>query len=247
VTLNNYGGTCNTISPAWVKLFLESEDPPRPAARALRSLKAEQAFADGAHRPYLHLVDGGVSDNVAMRSVLDSLEILESLQEGGLPTPLDSVKRIIVFVVNSVSSPPTNWDESENPPGTVDILLKAAGTPIDAFSYESVELLRDTAARWRTLRRIRKSAAYAANKDPAVAAALRVPDAEIYAIDVSFPALKDKAEFDYLNRLPTSFVLPAEAVDRLRAAAGTIIMASAEFQRLLKDVGAKVVGDTSIQ
>jgi NTE family protein len=247
VTINNYGGTCKYTTPVWAKPFLESAQPPRPAARALRSLKAEQALADSVHRPYLHLVDGGVSDNVGMRAVLDALEILEALHDVGLPTPLDSVKRIIVFVVNSLSSPPTNWDESENPPGTVDILLKAAGTPIDAFSYESVELLRDNAARWQTLRLIRSSAAYAANKDPAVAAAVRVPDAEIYAIDVSFPALKDKAEFDYLNQLPTSFVLPAEAVDRLRAAAGTIITASAEFQRLLKDVGAKVVPDSSIQ
>ena len=247
VTINNYGGTCRYATPVWAKPFLESAQPPRPAARALRSLKAEQAFADSAHRPYLHLVDGGVSDNVAMRSVLDALEILESLHEAGLTTPLDRAKRIIVFVVNSVSSPPTNWDESEDPPGTLDILLKAAGTPIDAFSYESVELLRDTAAQWRTLRLIRNSPAYAANKDPAVAAALRVPDAEIYAIDVSFPALKDKAEFDYLNRLPTTFSLPAEAVDRLRAAAGTIIMASTEFQRLLKDVGAKIVTDSTIQ
>ena len=81
----------------------------------------------------------------------------------------------------------------------------------------------------------------AANKDPVVATALRVPNAEIYAIDVSFQALKDKAEFDYLNQQPTSFVLPAEAVDRLRAAAGTIILASPEFQRLLKDVGARIV------
>ena len=79
------------------------------------------------------------------------------------------------------------------------------------------------------------------NTDPAVAAATRVPDAEIYAIDVSFPALADKAELDYLNRQPTSFVLPAEAVDRLRAAAGTIILASPEFKRLLKDVGASIV------
>jgi NTE family protein len=81
----------------------------------------------------------------------------------------------------------------------------------------------------------------AANKDPAVAHALRIPDAEIYAIDVSFPALKDKAELDYLNQQPTSFVLTPEAVDRLRAAAGTIIADSPEFKRLLKDVGAKVV------
>lgn len=42
-----------------------------------------------------------------------------------------------------------------------------------------------------------------ANKDPAVAAALRTPNAEIYAIDVSFPALKDKAGLDYLNQQPT--------------------------------------------
>ena len=78
---------------------------------------------------------------------------------------------------------------------------------------------------------------------PVVAKALRVPKAEIYAIDVSFAALADKAEFDYLNQQPTSFVLPPEAVDRLRAAPRTIILASPEFQRLLKDIDAKVVAD----
>jgi len=243
ITINNYGGTCNTVVPAWVKLFIESADPPRPAARVIRSLKQTAAYGDSVHRPYLHLVDGGVSDNVGMRGVLDALEAVEALHDIGLPTPLDRVRRIIVFIVNSLSSPPTNWDESETPPGTLDILLKATGVPIDHFSYESAELLKDTAARWQTLRLIRDSAAMAANKDPAVAAALRVPNAEIYAIDVSFPALKDKAELAYLNQQPTSFVLPAEAVDRLRAAAGTIIMDSPEFKRLLKDVGAKIVAD----
>ncbi len=243
VTINNYGGTCNASTPDWVKPFLDSDNPPRPAARAIRSLRAEQAFHDSVHRPYLHLVDGGISDNVGMRAVLDALEILEALHDSGLPSPLDGARRIIVISVNSLSSPPTTWDESEAPPGTVDILLKAAGTPIDAFSYETVERLRDTAARWQTLRRIRSSPAYAANKDPAVSATLRVPEAEIYAIDVSFPRLKDKAELDYLNRQPTSFVLPAEAVDRLRAAAGAILLDSPDFKRLLKDVGARVAAE----
>jgi NTE family protein len=99
--------------------------------------------------------------------------------------------------------------------------------------------------RWKTMRRIRDSAAMAGNKDPVIAEALRVPEAEIYAIDVSFPRLKDKAELDYLNQQPTSFVLPPEAVDRLRAAAGTIIVESPEFQRLLKDVGATIVTNSS--
>jgi NTE family protein len=76
---------------------------------------------------------------------------------------------------------------------------------------------------------------------------LRVPNAHIYAIDVSFAALADEAEVDYLNRQPTSFTLPDEAVDRLRAAAGRIIEASPEFRRLLKDTGARVLAPSPAQ
>ena len=38
VTLNNYGGTCNATNPAFLKPFLDTDNPPRPAARAIRSL-----------------------------------------------------------------------------------------------------------------------------------------------------------------------------------------------------------------
>jgi len=241
VTLDNHGGRCGTEPSALLKPFLDADEPPRPAARAVRTLRAEEDFRDSTRRPFLHLVDGGVSDNVGMRGVLDTLEISEALNEAGRPSPLDGKRRVIVFIVNSVSSPPTDWDLSESPPGSVQVLLKATGTPIDAFSFEAVELLRDTAARWNTMRKVRNSAAMAANKDPAVAAALRAPDAEIFAIDVSFAALKDPAEREYLNLQPTTFVLSDGAVDRLRAAAGKIIADSPEFQRLLKDLGAKVM------
>jgi predicted acylesterase/phospholipase RssA len=106
VTLNNYGGTCNADVPAWVKMFTQSDNPPRPAARAIRELNEGQALADGVNRPYIHLVDGGISDNVGMRGVLDALQLLEALHAAGVPTPLDHVKRIVVLVVNSLSSPP---------------------------------------------------------------------------------------------------------------------------------------------
>src|SRR5207342_1935409 len=128
-----------------------------------------------------------------MRGVLDALEFLEALHDAGQPTPLDRVKRIIVFVVNSLSSPPTNWDQSESPPGTVDVLLKATGVPIDHYSYEAVELLKDIAARWQQVRKIRDLAKCSAHKNSPVCAATPVPNAEIYAIDVSFAALKDRA------------------------------------------------------
>ncbi|MGO4763790.1 patatin-like phospholipase family protein [Cupriavidus sp. 2KB_3] len=241
ITLNNYGGNCGYAPPDWIKPFINAENPPRPAARATRHLKEEAEFGAGSDRPFLHLVDGGVSDNLGMRSVLDTMELMEALHMIGQHTPLDQIRRIVVFVVNSLSVPKTEWDRSESPPGTLEILVKATGVPIDHYSYEATELLKDSQARWQSMRQIRQSAAFAANKDEAIAKALRTPDATIYAIDVSFAQLEDKAELAYLNELPTSFSLPAEAVDRLRAAAGKIIMTSPDFRRLLKDAGAAIV------
>ena len=185
-----------------------------------------------------------MSDNLGMRGVLDALEFLEALHDAGLPTPLDHVRRIIVFVVNSLSSPPTNWDESERPPGTLDILLKATGVPIDHYSYEAVELLKDIAARWRTARRIRELAGCSANNDsPVCAASTGSRRRRSMPSTCRLPSFPTRRSALYLNQQPTSFVLPAEAVDRLRAAAGTIIPASPEFQRLLKDVGATKIAE----
>ena len=245
VTLDNYGGTCNYAAPPWLQQTKGSVSAPLASTRAQREVRERLAFADGAYRPYIHLVDGGVSDNVGMRSVLTVLELMEAAQRAGEPTPLERARRIVVFVVNSVSAPRTHWEESETPPGIVSTLLQASSVPIDHYSYESIDLLRDKQARWQSLRRLRQSAAFARSKDPAIAAELKGPEVDIFAIDVSFGALQDQAEFEYLNGLPTTFVLPEEAVDRLRAAAATIILASPEFQRLLKEIGAKIVSEPS--
>ncbi|MDO8695421.1 MAG: hypothetical protein Q7J51_15105 [Sheuella sp.] len=122
--------------------------------------------------------------------------------------------------MNSLSKPKTNWDKSESPPSTIDMLLKATGTPIDHFSFEAVKQLKVMSDYLENMKQIRNSAAMKANKDSKVAAAVHSQGAEIFVIDVLFPALKDEAERDYLNQQPTSFVLPDEAIDRLRKAAG---------------------------
>ncbi|MBV8361660.1 MAG: patatin-like phospholipase family protein, partial [Deltaproteobacteria bacterium] len=216
-------------------------NPPRPAARALNRLHELQELDNGAEDPYFHLVDGGISDNLGLRSVLDVLETFEALHEAGQPTPLDHIRRIIIFVVNSLSIPSTKWNKSENPPGTIDVLIKSAGVPIDRYSGEMVEQLKDIDARWNTLHQIRGSAAFAKDKDPAMTQIVNAPNADIYVIDVSFKALQDKSERDYLNQLPTSFHLPDEAVDRLRAAARTLILNSPDLQQALKGEEARMV------
>ena len=234
VTINNYGGRCGYRPPAWLQAFADQRDPPRPAGRILKRLRELEQLDDASQDRYLHLVDGAVSDNLGLRGVLDALEALEALRLAGRPTPLDHVRSIIVFVVNSASSPSLDWNERENSPSALSILVKAAGVPVDRYASESIELLRDIDARWTAGREIRDSLAFAKQKDPALGWVANAVDADIYAIEVSFQMLADRKERDYLNQLPTSFSLPADAVDRLRAAARTIILASPDFQEMLK-------------
>ncbi len=74
VTYRNYGGRCGAPHPAWVEDVARTDEPePRPAGRALLRYRDIQAFEDSAQRPYLHIVDGGVSDNLGLRGVLEAL------------------------------------------------------------------------------------------------------------------------------------------------------------------------------
>jgi hypothetical protein len=143
------------------------------------------------------------------------------------------------------SFPKTDWAKKEDAPGSISVLVKAAGVPIDRYSGEQIDQLKDIEARWKLLRKVRETASFdrGSKKDRDVAKQYvsNVPDAEIYPIEVSFSELDDAEERQYLNQLPTSFRLDDADVDKLRAAAGKIILKSPDFQRLLKDMGANVI------
>jgi NTE family protein len=242
ITIDNHGGTCGYQLPSWAKMFLDNPDPPRPASRTVKRLQELQAFADREQRRYIHLVDGGVSDNVGMRGVLDVLSTFEALHAAGEKTPYDHVRNIYILVVNSLATPPNDWGLHENPPALFDVLIKATGTPIDRYSYDTVETLRDIQARWASLRQVRNAIKPYPELAERLSAVMRAPEINIRVVEVSFSVLPDKTERDYLNTLPTSFVLDDKAVDRLRVAAKDAILASPEIKRLVENGALRMVG-----
>ena len=110
---------------------------------------------------------------------------------------------------------------SETPPGSVAQLLQASGVPIDRYSFETVETMKDRQEIYAWRRELLIARARLAGATEAQAeASVPLPKLSVHAMDVSFDALRDPKERDYFMNLPTSFVLPAEDVDRLREAAG---------------------------
>jgi NTE family protein len=239
VTLNNYGGTCEFEYPAWVQDVADVDNRKRPAGRAVLRYNDMREFQKGGERPFIHLVDGGVSDNLGMRGILEGLEELEASEAYRKEAGVVGTRRVVVIVVNSRSAPSTDWDKGESAPGFVSQLLQSSSVPIDRYSYESVELMKDLVQRWQTRRELAIAQARLRGKTEAEAEA-SVPEISLYAIDVSFDSIRDPKERAYFMNLPTSFVLIDEEVDRLRDMGAQLLRTSPDFQHLVKEMGGTV-------
>lgn len=233
VTFHNYGGRCGAPRPAWAADVADPTNRRRPAGRALMRQRDIEALEDSVNRPYIHVVDGGVSDNLGLRGVLEAFEAMEASPTFSAAVGAQRIQHILVMVVNSRSAPSTDWDRSRTPPGMVSQLLQSSSVPIDRYSYESVELLKDLAQRWADTRRL-AVAELRLQGMPQHEAEARVPAVSFDAIDISFDAIDDAAERRYFMELPTSFRLPDEAVDKLRELAGRLLRTDARFKSLIQ-------------
>ena len=236
VTFNNYGGNCGYQYPAWVASVADPETRSRPSARAYQRYREMKDFQNSKDRPFIHLVDGGVSDNIGVRGVLESMEELAASAAFRGEVGFGVVRRIVLMIVNSHSSPSTDWDRRESPPGTVGQLLQASGVPIERYSFETVETMKDRAEIWKWRRELLIAQARLAGATEAEAEA-RVPKVTLQVLDVSFDAIVDPKERAYFMNLPTSFVLPPEDIDRLSEVAGRLLRQSAEYETIVREFG----------
>jgi NTE family protein len=217
ITLDNHGGECGFETPEWMTKALA--DNGATSQRAYYRARELKSFGDSHSRPYIHLVDGGVSDNLGLRAILDAMLVKEV--EDKATGANDRVERIVILFVNAEHRPKLDWDTKPNPPGTLRLGVKSSSIPMERYSFETVELVRERLEHWKDVAAERRGGKR---------------NLEFYLIEVSFEQVPDKEEQRYLQNLPTSFVLPPEAVDRLRDAGGKLLRDSPEFKRLLSDL-----------
>lgn len=240
VTLNNYGGSCSYKYPPWVYDVIEPEEGITPSGRALARYREMQMFQDSQKHPYIHLVDGGVADNLGVRGVLEALEEQSFSKELRKQSGFGNISLIILIVVNAESNRPNDWDRKQAPPNSIVQTLQSSGVPIANYTFDTVELMKELVedASWQRELNIAEARLAGASLEEAEA---RFRKVEMLVFDVSFNAIEDETERLYFQKLPTSFSLSDEEVDRLRDIAGVLLRQSPTYQKVLDEIGAEPV------
>jgi NTE family protein len=231
MTLRNYTGKCAYQPGTWVETagndFLTN-----PRRFYFRS---QYLAISNPERPYLHLMDGGIADNIGLRGPAhavvsnDTLQMADTKPYNGFSVMrlvnLRKIKRVVVIVVNAKTENQLKLDKSERTPSPVQTISTTSNTPMSNYSFDTVTLMQNelqqqtddaTAAREAGIRDF--------------------PSAEHYFVQVSFDAIADPKVRQVFNSMGTNFHLPVSDIDKLIGIAGTLLDESPVYQQLVKDL-----------
>lgn len=235
LTFRNYAGGCDYREPRWVGFGIADRDiAPERSNRAEDRRSYYQRQEWEAQRRYIHLIDGGVADNLGLRSILSALETSDPAYSIQQRINRQSIEKLVIIVVNAATDPQSERDLQPAVPSLMDVLTRAATVPLDNYSFDTVSRVAGVVSEYDQSVRIRE-------RCRRLLGGSTLPGGELYAFDlylahVAFDYIGDpKVRFDFKN-LPTTFSLPEETVDALKEMGRKLLRGNGEFKRLLGEL-----------
>jgi predicted acylesterase/phospholipase RssA len=234
ITLRNYPKEEDYVVPAWIHEELNGAEVGR--LRYRQALEAETYIEPG--RPFIHLSDGGVSDNLGILPVMQLLGDVFPGDDASGVLATGVVKKVVVITVNAKRTNQVDWDSKAKVLGLSKVLAVATSAPLGNFSDAELALMRRFVQQMTQARELRDRIVDLYGEEALAEhfPELVVPDVDYHFVEVAFDRVSDRTERDYLNDVPTAFKLEREQVDRLRQAAATILDADRDFQHLLDNL-----------
>src|SRR5271155_6069592 len=213
VTLRNYRGPdCPLPSPVSPEAWEHAQNNLR--TRAL--LENLYRYSNGQRGEWIHLMDGGISDNLALRVLLNDMLLLDTRMDR-FATGLLPVRRILVISVDGQSAPNPNWPRQRIVSGLGQIISAVTSTQIGAYNVETLVALESTlddlVGRLRALR---------CHQAPVIDGHA-CGDVAGKVLRVSLSDYPDPEKRAQLLAIRTGLSLPREQVDALVAAGKTMI------------------------
>jgi NTE family protein len=174
-------------------------------------------------REYVHFVDGGITDNLGLRSIYEMVEVT-----GGAKAFMDKhhrsrPRRLVVISVNASTDPAPEMDASNKQPGIGETIGSVTDVQLHRYNVATEEIMENSIKRW--------------------AGDMSEPGRQVtpYYIQVEFHDIKPPSLIPFFNAIPTSFTLSDEQNDKLIKAGRDLLRNNPVYQQLVRDLGGTVV------
>ncbi len=218
VVVENYAG-CSKGPPSW----LQAAQARQPAdANQRMVIRDDASYDDKVGHRYAHFVDGGITDNLGLRALLETVEVIGGARDYidglGLPPP----RRIAVIAVNASADPRQGIDASRLQPTIEQTLNAVTSIQLQRYNTDTLQDMQQSLQRWSKL--------------------LSTPQRPVhgYFIRLSFEDVPDLPLRRFLNEIPTSLALSGEQVDRLILAGRELLRNNAQFRALVASLDGRL-------
>ena len=218
VVIKNHADQCDiTGSRAWN--ILENANIEGSSQEHL--VNGLKSYRDADRRKYIHLVDGGISDNLGLRGAIDRLEGVREVKES--VSRENPPKNIIFILVNADVDSQKQLEETPDNP--------SPGTTMGAFLDAQMELYSDE-TRDRMRENVKEFNQNAVNTG--------IPT-RMYFSEVSFDNVKSPRLRSLLNSMPTSLELEDDQIEQLIIAGRVLLRHEPSYNRFLEENQGKLI------
>jgi NTE family protein len=184
-----------------------------------------ESLKDREQSRYIHLVDGGITDNLGLHAIFDLFSLA-----GGLPQMLQTLNQkppshLMVISVNSSTDPKSKMSNSKEEPSIIETIKSMRNTQLHRYNSTTLDLMERSLNKW--------------SKE------LSTPDRPVksYFVRVGLRDMGESALQKIFNSIPTTFSLNKETIDHLTKGGQNILHNDPEFQRFVSDINGTVDAD----
>ena len=232
ITLTNHAADCGGRKPSWLRRVPEA-DRNNPLSRLGGQARLIDRYLDANKTRYVHLVDGGVADNLGLRVAGGMIENIAEAPGAVAALGYTRLRRILVLSIDGEGSQDPKLAQTKDVGGLLSSLLRASGGQIDRYNFDTLKVVNDQLQdAVRALRTARCQAGSVFDGMPC-------DDVKAQLIHISLAAMPAGPEKDKLLAIPTGLTIDRPDVDRLVEAGRSAIVTSEPLRRFLQDYAAR--------
>jgi NTE family protein len=207
IVLENHADQCDVSGTREWDILQNTQPNSEAQAQLLENLRS---YRDHEKRKYIHLVDGGISDNLGLRAMIDRLEGLgdnrfDRVRDAG-------IKNILIILVNAAVERDSFIEQSAKKPKPATTMSAFIDSQMKRYDQETIDRLHQNIDQ------------YQARADEQ-----QLP-LQIFFSEVTFDHVQLADASSMLNNMPTSLELSDRDVDQLIASARILLRHEPSFK-----------------